>query len=914
MKKTILLLLLFSSLLTFAQDIVKIDSLKAHLIQAKDSAWVNVALELVSQIHYQDKDYSEELIDDVIEYSKSINYSTGLGKAFQIKASFLIDDNKNLSGVTYYQKSFEIFSNKNFHHESAISLYGVASGLSRIHRIEESQDTLQYALSHYYDSIQPSTLSEIYHLMSNNYKGIGEIELAIKCVDTAINIEEANKLDRKLANSYNALGIYYSDLSDFKNSLYYYDLCEKISTKIKDTLLMSYAIHNKAIIYLDWGVYDESLNLFLQSQDLVTKAGYEYELVNSTSSIAAVYLEIKDYVKAKYYYNQALQMAEKHNDFSTRSLVLHNLGEILYHEKKYDSAMILLNMSLRYELEEGNTLSIAQSKNMIGSVYVALNKYNLAFKYFNEAEEVFEKFGSKQNLADLYLEYAKAHQKLKNDSLSIFYYQKGIEIATSINARNLMLEGYESSSLNFERMNLNQEALFYYKKFKQLNDSLYNKNASMRLDYMTLKLENHERQQALIQLANDQKVLKLESKNRFIYMTGILFIVILILGFFIWLYFLNKKSKKQLTTQYEVLLESEQKVKALLDASFDTTLLVNEYGTILTANNNDLFGFFPERNMLLNKGLFSFFTETNQKVLLKFFELVLSSKMPKEIQIHETNKAILNIKISPVIDIYGEVSSLAFYIKDVTQIEKNKEEKKKMELQLVQTQKMETIGTLAGGIAHDFNNYLATIKGYVSMALDDLTPENRLHKYLFNTSKAVTLAQDTVKKLLMFSRSNDIVFDKIYLHQLVYDSLDMVIGSKPKNVAMNHPEIPNNIELLADKNQLTQVILNICTNAFHAIGDQNGEVNIDIEIINNHADFDKKNIALIKISDNGMGMDLETQKRIFEPFFTTKDVGKGTGLGLSVVSGIIKQHNGKIEVHSEFGNGSIFSLFLPIIL
>ena len=236
-----------------------------------------------------------------------------------------------------------------------------------------------------------------------------------------------------------------------------------------------------------------------------------------------------------------------------------------------------------------------------------------------------------------------------------------------------------------------------------------------------------------------------------------------------------------------------------------------------------------------------------------------------------------------------------------------------MEGQIIQTQKMETIGTMAGGIAHDFNNYLATIKGYIDMSLEDVEKEHHVHTYLTNAMKAVKLSHLTVQKLLTFSRGKDIIMDKISFDQLLTDSIDIIKGSKPKNIDLIHPQENFNIELLADKNQITQVIINIITNAFHAIDVHKGTVRIEALPNMTLAEFEKKKMICIRISDDGIGMDEETIQRVFEPFFTTKEVGKGTGLGLSVVTGIVKQHSGKIMVESEFGKGTIFSLYLPII-
>jgi PAS domain S-box-containing protein len=476
-----------------------------------------------------------------------------------------------------------------------------------------------------------------------------------------------------------------------------------------------------------------------------------------------------------------------------------------------------------------------------------------------------------------------------------------------------MLDSYKYASANLERLGEYEQALKYYKNYSALNDSLFNEKSKQHIDYMTLVLENQERDKELSQLENQQKVLKLESKNRSLFFLTAITILIIVVVFFSWRYNLKKKSEMNLTKQYHTLLETEQKVKALLDASFDSTLLVDTQGKILTANNNDLNGFFQDAELMINKDISSFFTKTNSKVLHQFLELVLASLEPKETHIKEKNQTLLDIKISPVIDHNQQVTSLAFYIKDITQIERDKKEKKIMQNQLIQSQKMETVGTLAGGIAHDFNNYLATISGYLSMSLEDVDPDTHVYKYLTNSKKAVVLAQDTVKKLLAFSRSNEIYFDKLSSKNLIKDCMDMIKGAKPKNIVLKYPKDSKDYGLLADKNQLTQVIINICTNAFHAIGKNKGEVEITITEILGHPEFSHKRMLRICIKDNGIGMDNETKKRIFEPFFTTKDVGQGTGLGLSAASGIIKQHKGKIEVQSEFGEGTSFSLFLPII-
>jgi len=914
MKKITILLLLLVHSISYSQGVVsKKDSLKSLLIESNGTRWIDIAIELGNETCSDDFDYSNTLIDDAIELSQNLNYQKGLGNAYQIKGKIAYIDDKTITGITYYGQSADIFTKLNLHRNTAKSLIGMANGFIRMHKNIEAKDTLLYTLAQYSDSLTPETKSIAYHLLANAYRGEGINDLASNAIDSSIKIEKAHNLLKQLTKSYNYLGVMCSDIGDYKKSIQCYNLSEETARKNNDTLYLSYAIHNKAILYLDWGIYDESLKLFLESKNLLQLLKKDDELVGSFSSIAIVYYEIGDLVAAKQYYYKSIEMADKYNDMNTKYVSYHNLGELLFQENKPDSALSYLNKSLRYEMAENNAIGIAESKSEIASVYSSIGKYNMAFTYFNEAEKTFEKFDNKQGLADLYIEYAKTHEKLNNDSLSVLYFEKGIKLATTINDRKLMLDGYKEASENYENLGQYEKALQYYKNYKQLSDSLFNETSKSHVDYMTLVLENQNRDKKLAQLANDQKVTKLENKNRSqVFITAIIVLIVFII-FFVWRYNLKRRSELNLSQQYNTLLETEQKVKALLDASFDSTLLADTNGIILTANNNSLNGFFEDVDSLIHKDILSFFSATNVKVLRRFIELVLITKSHKDIQVIERNKTQLNIKISPVVNMKMQVTSLAFYIKDVTQIERDKEEKIKMQSQLIQTQKMETVGTLAGGIAHDFNNYLATISGYISMSLEDTDPESHVFRYLKNTKKAVVLAQGTVKKLLAFSRSNDVVFDKVQLNELIKDSVDMVKGSQPKHIKLTYPTLNHNYEILADKNQMTQVIINICTNAFHAIGAEKGNVEIIVSETDSHKDFINQKMLKLSIKDSGIGMEKESQERVFEPFYTTKEVGKGTGLGLSVVAGIIKQHKGKIEVQSKFGKGSTFTIYLPMI-
>ncbi|MCM8535182.1 MAG: response regulator [Lentisphaeraceae bacterium] len=243
-------------------------------------------------------------------------------------------------------------------------------------------------------------------------------------------------------------------------------------------------------------------------------------------------------------------------------------------------------------------------------------------------------------------------------------------------------------------------------------------------------------------------------------------------------------------------------------------------------------------------------------------------------------------------------------------------EKKKLEEQLVQSQKMEVIGTLAGGIAHDFNNMLAVILGYTDLAKNTLPKEAKQINHLNEVTKAGTRAKDLVKQILNFSRQTEIQHTDISITVIAKEVIKMIKSTLPSNVEFTSNIDPETPFVRGDQTQMHQVIMNLCVNANQAMPD-GGTLTLSMTRFNRDActfaippELDGDYVH-ISIQDTGMGMDESVQKRIFEPYFTTKEIGKGTGMGLAVVHGIINQHSGNISVESTIGKGTTFHILLP---
>lgn len=254
-------------------------------------------------------------------------------------------------------------------------------------------------------------------------------------------------------------------------------------------------------------------------------------------------------------------------------------------------------------------------------------------------------------------------------------------------------------------------------------------------------------------------------------------------------------------------------------------------------------------------------------------------------------------------------------VQDITEQMKAEEERKALESQLRRTQRLETIGTLAGGIAHDFNNILTPILGYADMAMISVPEDHEVRQDLEHVIKAAHRAKDLVKQILAFSRQGDQEKKPLEIHLIVKEVLELLRASLPSTIEIRQNIYKDCGSVLADPSQIHSVMMNLCTNAFHAMRDSGGilsvSLTLDLDYARTRPGLNEQPFVKLAIGDTGHGMSKETMDRIFEPFFTTKGVGEGTGLGLSVVHGIITNHSGEITVDSAPGKGTTFNIYLP---
>ncbi len=276
----------------------------------------------------------------------------------------------------------------------------------------------------------------------------------------------------------------------------------------------------------------------------------------------------------------------------------------------------------------------------------------------------------------------------------------------------------------------------------------------------------------------------------------------------------------------------------------------------------------------------------------------------------------LEITVKMVRDQAEQPMSILMTLHDLTASRTELEEKASLETQLRQAQKMEAIGTLAGGIAHDFNNILSIIFGYTELALMDTDREN-CRSHLEEVTKGAQRAKELVQQILTFSRKMEQQKHPLQISLVVKEALKMLRASIPTTIEIKH-NILSDATVLADPTQIHQVMMNFCTNAYHAMRETGGTLSVSLSEVELGDDFTEAGLEpgrylKLEISDTGCGIAPAIKEKIFEPYFTTKKQGEGTGLGLSVVHGIVKSHRGHITVESEEGKGTSIQVYLPVI-
>ena len=367
----------------------------------------------------------------------------------------------------------------------------------------------------------------------------------------------------------------------------------------------------------------------------------------------------------------------------------------------------------------------------------------------------------------------------------------------------------------------------------------------------------------------------------------------------------------------EALRESEERYKDLYaEAPVGYVELDNE-GRITRANRMQLEMWGCTEDQAIGQHLWELVVEKEESKRL--IQAKLSGIEPPSKGLERTYKRIDGSTVPVVIDNAivkdkeGQIIGMRSIIQDIT-------ERKRLEAQLHQSQKMESIGTLAGGIAHDFNNILSPIMIHSEMAMMGIPPENPLQQNMKQIFKAGERARDLVKQILTFARKQENERIPIKISLILKEVIKLLRSSIPTTINIQYNINPEQDTVLSDPTQLNQIIMNLCTNAAHAMEEKGGTLevilanyNLDSESADEFSDLEPGRYAKLSVRDTGYGIEPQFMDKVFEPYFTTKEVGKGTGMGLALVHGIVKSYGGAVTVQSELGKGTSFHVYLPLV-
>jgi PAS domain S-box-containing protein len=381
--------------------------------------------------------------------------------------------------------------------------------------------------------------------------------------------------------------------------------------------------------------------------------------------------------------------------------------------------------------------------------------------------------------------------------------------------------------------------------------------------------------------------------------------------------FVEDVTKRKLAEQR--LKESQQMLKAVLDNIPMHVYWMDRSMRIMGGNKSfcSFFGIARSEDVIGKTALEAMTDlETARRTMRVDGEIIATDRPVYHMQWAIPNKegdpVWLVVNKVPLHDEQGNVFGVLSTAEDVTQ-------NVRLEKQLVQSQKMEAIGTLAGGIAHDFNNILTSIMNSTELAMEDVDADSFAERDLERVLKASERGSRLVKQILTFSRPTQEGFQPTNVAEVVSEAVALIKASLPRNIEIRDSIAPGLTACLADPTQIHQIVMNLCTNSFHALREAGGRLEVQLSSVfverlqGDALDIDPGEYLKLTIADDGPGIAQEIMDKIFDPFFTTKGKGEGTGLGLAVVHGIIKGHKGACRVDSVPLERTSFDIFLPVM-
>ena len=385
----------------------------------------------------------------------------------------------------------------------------------------------------------------------------------------------------------------------------------------------------------------------------------------------------------------------------------------------------------------------------------------------------------------------------------------------------------------------------------------------------------------------------------------------------------TERLKSEITARSEVekeLRESEEKHRVLLENAYEG-IIVTQKGGVVFINDRALnYSGYSREELAMGEIAEFIHPDDRERAMERYLKVLGGEEVSGdyEYRILDKQRNIRWVKSHSVLIEWERKPAVLTFMNEITEMKRAEEERTRLQEQLVQAQKMEAIGTLAGGIAHDFNNILGAISGYTELLQMDAAPDTPTRARIDQLLKATARAKGLVDQILAFSREGEHEEKPIDMAMVVKEVLNLLRASIPTTIEIQRNIEANGAMVLADPTQIHQLIMNLCTNAAHAMEETGGILEVGLQVVSLNRGgpsalrkLPPGSYVMLWIRDNGHGMSQEIMDRIFDPYFTTKEKGVGTGLGLSVVHGIVKRHTGAITVESQLGEGTLFTVYFP---
>lgn len=702
----------------------------------------------------------------------------------------------------------------------------------------------------------------------------GALEEALSYLSKSLQFYEELKDNKNLALTYNSIGNIHYSKSDYSQALGYYQQALKIYEKLNDQLGIS--------------------------------------LVNG--NIGNIYWELKNADKSLEHYSKSLEIFKMLNNDRDTAFTLDNIGVVYKYQRKYKDALAYFEdaLAISKKLVPGYLTSVIL--NHMGEVYKEQDNNQKALEFFTESLKIKKELEDKIGFARVSINIASIDQKQGRYKEAIQRATNGLDFARENNIKSMISNAYQVLAETYEAMKEHEKALGYYKKFKEIDDSIFNENTTRTIADLRNNFEIERRESQIALLRKDQ-----EQQKMLLYFLISLALLIGLLAFVIYTRY-RLKARVSLELQKEIeerklyeqkLTESEAKFRVLAEKSLVGIRIIQDR-VIKYANPKALkiFGFTQEE--MINKNPQELVVEEDQPLVTQHLqERMNGTSDTHSLEFKGITKEgdIINIESYCALTLYEGKPAVLESVIDITR-------RKKAEMELLKSRKMESVGILAGGIAHDFNNLLAVIVGNTSMMKLTFGEHNsRLNTYLENVERASAQAADLAQKFITFSEGGWLMRKKVRLINILRDTAHL--SPEVKNIPYEM-SIPPDLDMIyGDERQLRQVFTNLLINARESTEDTDRKITVTAEstTLDNDNPFSLKKGKYVHVAviDNGKGIPPDLLEKIFDPYFSTKNTvsQKGLGLGLALCYSIVNKHEGHISIDSKVQEGTTVNLYLP---